>query len=593
MNNPFDLDQSALGELDSALEDSLEKLLSSRSSEIENSHAGNPIKARFLHHSDRELYFDIGEKQEGICAHSEFDEIPNVGEEFSVAIVRRDSEGIAQISKKEADQRLTWLNIKDAYEAKANLSGIINRVLPSGYILDYKGLKLFMPLSQSSINVNLTKKFETGKEVDFRVLELKEKLSSAVISHRQVIEERNDVLWDQFLQNHSVDDIVEGIVVKKVSYGIFIEVESLVALLHISDISWKSRPSFKNKFHVKSKIKLKILKLDRENNRINLGLKQLTQEPWPWAKQELKESQTVKAKVLSLTNYGAFLEIREGLEGLLHISEISWQPKKSHPKEHLSIGQEIDVQIVNMDVEKKRISFSLKNLCEDPWEKLGDKIKVGDICSGKITGITSFGTFVSIFDDIKGMIHCKDYSWEKTSTKQAKKPTPKIFKKGQSIQFKILEIDEKNRRIGCGYKQLTDSPHITFKKTQKKGTILNCTIKKITAFGIAVKLENGMDAFIPKTQIAAPSPANEKTNNGRRNIEPKQNMDLQKTYKAGEKITAVLQDVDVSKKHIYLSIKAYRHKQERDFVKQYTKNEHSPAMSTPFAELLAKQKNKD
>ncbi len=574
MKNPFDLDQN---DLDS-LEASLEELLASNNGKVERAYVGELIKARFLSSNDRELYFDIGEKQEGICDRSEFDELPTAGEEFSVVILDRDGDSQPHISKKVADRQLTWRNIQDAYEAKANLSAIVSRVIPSGYLLDYKGLDLFMPLSQSNANSHLVEKLEIGKEIDFRVLELKEKFSSAIVSHRQVVEERNDSLWDQFLQNHEIGDIVEGNVVKKVSYGVFAEVESLMGLLHVSDISWKNRPSFKNKFHIKSKIKLKILKLDRENNRINLGLKQLTQEPWQWAEQELSQGQTIKAKVISLANYGAFLEIREGLEGLLHLSEISWDRKKRHPKQYLHLDQEIDVKILSMDVENRRISFSLKSLHEDPWQRVHKEIKVGDVCSGKVTGVTDFGTFVSIFSNIEGMIHYKDYNWDRNSANKKDQSDKSIFKKGQAIQFKILEINDKTKRIGCGYKQLTDSPHLIFKKENVKGTLLSGTIKKIAFFGILVRLDNGMEAIVPKAQIGLNT-----RGEGKENHEAVENV-----YKVGEKISAVLQDIDTQKNRIYLSIKAYNNKKEKDLVKQYTQTKYSPGMSTPFAELLAK-----
>ena len=522
---PFDLDQEAL--------DSLDELLQS-SNGAAKVHTGKMLRARFLSASGRELYFDIGEKEEGICPRDEFAAVPDVGEELDLIVLQREGDGPPLLSRKEAERRLVWQNLQEAHKSASNLSAKILRIMPNGYLVDYQGLELFMPLSQSSLSPAAARSHKLGKEIDFRVLELRERYRSAIISHRVVITERNEVLWDQFEQSHKVGDLVDGVVMKKVSFGIFLEVEGLIGLLHLNDISWKKGASFRKKFPLKSKMQLKILAMDRENNRINLGLKQLSEEPWEWGKRELSVGQKVKARVNSIANFGAFLEIHEGLEGLLHLNEMSWLRKKRHPKKYLSLGQEMEVEILSIDWEKKRLSLSLKKLLADPWENIEEKVKAGELYSGKVSGITDFGIFVNICEGIDGLIHNKDFSFLPASSEEKKNS----FKRGQEIQFKVLSVDPKERRIACGIKQLEKNPHQQFEEQYSLGASLSCTVKAIAPFGIIVSLENGLEGLVSSRELGL---GKEKK--------------AEDVYKAGDTLEVVLTQVDVKKGRIYLSLK--------------------------------------
>lgn len=558
---PFDFKQEDLN--------SIEEFLQSPHVAINQAHTGKLIKARFLSANEREFYFDIGEKEEGLCPSEEFDKRPDIGEELELLVLKRKREGQVLLSKKEAERHLSWQNVKEAYASASNLSAKISRVMPKAYLLDYGGLQLLMPLSQAALSPSETKVARLGKEIDFRVIELKERYHSAIISHRVVVAERNDALWDQFEQNHKIGDIVEGLVIKKVSFGIFLELEGLIALLHLSDISWKKGISFKNKFHLKSKVQLKLLSMDRKNNRISLGLKQMTEDPWEWAKRELELGQKLKAKVSSLTNFGAFLEVREGLEGLLHLSEMTWDRKKLHPKEYLKPGQEIEVEIVKLDWDTRRIAFSLKKLLEDPWKDIGTKLKAGEILSGEISGITDFGAFVRIYEGIDGLIHNKDYSWSPS-------PQKNMLKRGQKIQFKVLAVDPEKRRIACGIKQLEDSPHMHFKKKYPLGSVLSCTLKRIAPFGLVVTLEGKLEGIIPFHELGL-----------------KGEEKAEDSYKRGDTLRASLSAIELSKGRIYLSVKSHQKKQEHEINKQYMKSSQTAAASTPFAELLSNYKIDD
>ena len=531
------------------------KLLQSFNKDLVQAEVGKLVKAYFLSASGLDFYFDIGEKQEGICPQSEFDKLPSIGDEFSVVVLRRQEDNLPLLSKRLADHRLAWQYVKEIYEARANLSVTVTNVLPAGYMVKYESVELFMPFSQSDVNPNSTRRFPVGKEMDVRVLELKEDRHSAIVSHRRLIEERNDLLWDQFLQTHQVGDIVEGIVVKKIDFGILVEVESLIGLLHMNDISWKKHVSFKKQFSLKDKISLKILDVNRENNRLSLGLKQMTQDPWLWVKDNLQVGGALEAKVTSLANYAAFLEIREGVEGLLHASEMSWAKKPPQPAKILKVGQSINVKILQIDLETRHISLSLKQMTQDPWSSIKAEIKVGDVRSGKVTGITQFGTFVKLRPGVDGLIHHKDYSWEEALKE---KDIKNKLKKGQTIQFKILEINAKEHRIACGIKQLTDSPHLAFKKKHPKGSVVEGKVKRIVPFGIIMSLPDKMNGLVPTEQIKLGS-----------------DQKLENTCKVGDRMPMLVHDVDVAKRKIYLSLKGYEKKQESAVIGKYLQSENT------------------
>ena len=559
ISTPFDLDPQALNEL--------EELLSSFQAKREQTLTGQLIRGRFLSANGREYFFDIGEKEEAICQIDEFDTPPNLGDVYYLAVINWKADGCAYLSKREGDRLRIWLHIKEAFEANANISGKISRILPSGYLIDFEGLELFMPLSHSTLNVSASPRWDLGVKLDFRILELKERYYSAIVSHKVVVEERNETLWDQFLKEFKVNDIIEAVVIKKVSFGVFLEINGLIGLLHYTDISWKKWGSFKSKFPLKSKIQVKILEFDRENNRLRFGLKQLTVDPWEWAKTSLVKDQVVKAKILSTVSFGAFVEIIEGLEGLLHSNEISWDRKKKPVNSYVKIGQEIDLKVVNIDYETKRLNLSLKALQVNPWDELLSKYKVGDICTGKIKNITDFGAFVSIVDGVEGLINLRDFNWDE-------KPNKNFFRKGQEVQYKILTIDVENQKISCGVKQLIESPLQTFKKKYSNNKDVLAKIKRIAPFGLIVDLEQNREALIPTSEIYL-----------------NDNQKLDDLFKVGDSITTLIKDVDFKKRRIYLSLRLYQNKLNQEANKKYF-NENGPLTSTPFADALKKIQSK-
>ncbi len=564
VTNPFDLLPEEL--------ESLGQLLHPANGAMVKAPVGKLVKARFLSAQGRNFYFDIGEKEEGICPSSEFPEMPAVGEEFSIIVLERNQEGIALLSRKAAQKKEAWDAVIEAEASETSLSGEILRQVAGGYLLSYGPLKLFMPMSHSQPYVQAAegKYLSPGHQIDFRVLELKTPYYSAVVSHTRAIEERNNALWDQFSQSHKVGDIVEGIVIKRVSFGVFLEVEGLAALLHVNDVSWRKKPPLKNKFHLKSRVKAKILAIDRENNRINVGLKQLKDEPWTWAAKELAVGKKTRAKVLKLTKFGAFMELQPGLEGLLHLSEVSWSRKLKHPQERLKQGQKIEVQVLSMDIEKKRLTLSLKRLQKDPWEAARKEIKAGDICTGKITGVQDFGVFVRLCKGVDGLLHSKEYSWNKDGKKD-------MFQKDQEIRVKILDINWEERRITCSHKQLQDSPHTLFQKEHPIGSLVEGTVKDRHSYGVIVQLPNQLEALIPKSATG---------------VQITDASNIEEHFPKGSAVKAVVKDIDLKRGRIYLSLKDYEKHAEKAAAKQYLVDNQHEAASRPFAALLQKEEDK-
>lgn len=504
---------------------------------------GSIIEAVVIDADERDVFLDVGLKQDGRCPRVEFDELPAVGSRVHVVVVHGSEDGLLRLSRREAGLRQAWENVREALEQKTRLSGTIVKSVNHGWLVDFSGIHLFLPLSQTDGRTRSS--LVPGTQIDFKVLDLKDKHRSAVVSQRVVIEERNDQHWTELAANHNVGDEVDAAVTKKVSFGLFVNVLGVEGLLHQSDISWKKNAPFKDRFKVGDTVRLKILGMDREKNRLSLGLKQLSEDPWAWAERELRAGENVKGRVTNLTDYGAFVELQEGLEGLIHVSELTWAKRVLHPKKYLQTGQEIEVRVLGVDLEKKRIALGLKQLQQDPWSVISSSVKRGETKEGEVTSITKFGAFVKVTDEIEGLIHFKDYSWDD-------QPDRKLLKKGDVVKYKVLDVNTQERRISCGLKQLTPSPYEELRKKYKKGDSIDCTVKRLAPFGLFVDIGDGFEGLIHISRIP---------------LGPEQK--LESAYKEGDPVKASLLAIDADEKRISLSIKAYEKKTERDLIDQY------------------------
>ncbi len=552
---PFDEIQKEKEDFEKFLEESL----------IEQYHLnrfskGNMVEATVLDLNEREVFLDLGQKQEGICPLEEFEAKPSIGDVVKVVIVKGGGiEGNSLVSRLEAYRREGWEKILEAYQNNLPLSGKVSLILNNnkGYLVKLNGLQLFLPKSQVGLKIkNRLPKLKEGDVIDFKVLSIDEKRKSAIISRKKIQEDISQEKWEKFLAKYKENDIVEGIISKVVSFGLFVKIDDMDALVHSNDISWKNNFPFRKYYKKGDKISAKILSINPEENRILLGIKQLTEDPWEWAARELNAGDIITGTITDIKDYGAFLEIREGLEGLIHNSEISWSNKQVHPKNFFKRGMEVDVKILSIDPENKRIALSYRQAKENPWKKAKELLKVGDILEGKITGIVKYGAFVEIFDEVEGLIHINDYSWDE-------KPDPNILKKGDIVKFKILSIDDENRKISCGIKQLELSPYEKLAEKYKKGDIIKGKVTGIADFGIFVDIGDGFEGLVHKSKI--PLKKDEK---------------ISDKYKEGDEVTAVLLKIDAEKQKISLSIKDYEKRKEKEVEKQYFKEDTSYSLGS-------------
>ena len=547
---PFDLDQPELESMDKIMDEFDEQLFDGQA----DFSRGSLIEATVIDWDERDVFLDLGSKQDGRCPRSDFDEEPPApGSTISVVVLNSSGDGPVRLSKLEADRRIAWEEVREAFNDGTRLSGKILRAVNHGYIVNTGGINLFLPLSQATARNHSRAGLTPGKKIEFKVLELKDRHRSAIISHRKVVEEANEQHWDDLLAKYSAGDVIDGVVTKKVSFGIFINVMGIEGLLHQSDISWKKYAPFKDRFKIGDTVQVKILNLDRDANRLSLGLKQLAEDPWEWAQRELRPGDVVRGVVTNITDYGAFLEILEGLEGLIHVSELTWSKRVKHPKKYLNVGEEVEAQVLSVDYDSRRIALGVKQLAQDPWDRLEDSVQPGDILEGPVTSVTRFGAFVQVMEEVEGLIHFNDYTWDDRVDR-------KMLKKGDAVKFKVLDIDLNERRVSCGIKQLSESPYEVLKKKYAKGDAIPCKVTGITTFGLFVDIGDGFEGLIHISRIPL-----------------KQDEKLEDRYKVGEELTAVLLNIDSDEKKIALSIKAYEKKKEQDLISHYLKKEDEPS----------------
>lgn len=539
---PFDKAQEDKIEFEKYLEESENEQL-----EMARFSRGDLLDAVVLDANDRQVFLDIGQKQEGVCSRSEFEGEPEPGMRVTVVVMR--GAGLEEntlVSHREARRREAWNKIIEAHGSSLPLTGTVKKELENrkGYIVDFGALDLFLPQSQVSAR-SRGAHLKSGEKIDFRILEVDERRKSAIISRRIIQEEQDHEKWDQFTATHQVGEDVEGEVARVVSFGVFVRIDGIDGLVHQSDLSWKPNRPFRDLYKKGDKVKVRILSIDVENRRLSLGIKQLTEDPWEWAKREIREGDIVEGTVTSITDYGAFVEIREGLEGLVHISELSWLNKLKHPKRYFSVGDKTNVCVLSIDYEKRRIALSYRHTRPDPWTHIETIAKPGEIRQGLVTSITKFGAFVELGDEVEGLIHFKDYSWDDH-------PDRKMLRKGQTVEFKVLDVDQQQRRISCGIKQLTPGPYEVLKQKYRKGDVIEGKITNITSFGVFVDIGDGFEGLVHISHL--PLRRDER---------------IEDRYSVGEEVKTVLLKIDADDKRISLSVKDYDRRQQKELMSRY------------------------
>ncbi|NQT55776.1 MAG: 30S ribosomal protein S1 [Desulfobacteraceae bacterium] len=516
---------------------------------------GEVVKGEIVQVDKEYVLVDIGYKSEGQIDIQEFIDpegnlTANVGDKVDVLLERReDDEGAITLSKEKAAKIKIWDQIKEIYEKNDTIKGTIISRIKGGLSVDV-GLQAFLPGSQVDLRPIRDMDSLVGTENEFKIVKYNKRRGNIVLSRRALLESERMALREKSLQLIEEGAVIEGTVKNITDYGLFIDLGGIDGLVHITDISWGRVGHPSEMYQFGDKIKVKILSFDKERERVSLGIKQLTPDPWSEAEEKYPIGTRVNGRVVSLTDYGAFIEVEQGVEGLIHVSEMSWTRKIKHPSQILSVGDIVDVIVLNIDVPKKRISLGMKQVEPNPWDIIEEKYPVGTTIEGKIKNITDFGMFIGIDEGIDGLVHISDISW----TKRIKHPA-EIYKKGQEIQALVLNIGKDSERFSLGIKQLTSDPWDEIPEKYKLGTRVTGTVTNVTDFGIFVELEEGIEGLIHVSEL------------------PKDKMDNPLSrFQVDDVIQAKVVNVSREDKKIGLSIRKLEEESEKNILKTYLDN---------------------
>jgi len=497
---------------------------------------------------------DVGWKTEGYIPARELRDDQgnitiNVGDEIEVLVDRRDQDGNLVLSRDKAAKIKIWDDVKLACEQNAPVKGTVIERVKGGLSVDI-GIPAFLPGSQVDIRPVRDLDRYVGQSYLFNVLKYDRKRNNVVLSRRTILEKEREAEKFDTLQNIEEGKIVEGVIKNITDYGLFIDLGGIDGLLHVTDISWGriTRPS--DHFSKGEKIRVKVLSFDREKERVALGLKQLALNPWETIKDKYPIHSVLEGRVVNLTDYGVFVELETGVEGLIHVSEMFWTREIKHPSKVLSIGQHIQVMILDINTETKRISLGLKQTTANPWETLKLKYPEGSVIKGVIRNITNFGIFVGVEEGIDGLIHMSDISW-----KQRVKHPSEMFKKGQEIEAMVLNIDVEHEKFSLGLKQIEKNPWEELSVRYPAGSIVSGKVTNMTDFGIFVEIEEGIEGLVHISELSA------------RRVKSSSEL-----FAVGDSVSAIVKNVDPKSRKIRLSIKDYETGTEGHSVNQYINN---------------------
>lgn len=525
----------------------LEKLYESTLGSL---NAGEIVKGRVVHIGDSKVAVDIGFKSEGSISVTEFSNIKDlkVGDEIEVFLETvEDKDGQLVLSRKRADFMRIWERVVRSFEKGEVLRGRCVRRTKGGIVVDLLGLDAFLPGSQ--IDVRPVRDFDAfiGREMDFRVVKVNHPSENVVVSHKILVEEELSSQRKAILEKLEKGQILEGHAKAITDFGVFVDLGGVDGLVHITDLSWGrvSHPSEVVKLD--QTVNVVVLDFDTEKRRISLGMKQLLPHPWENIDTKYPVGTKVQGKVVSLTDYGAFVEIEKGIEGLIHISEMSWTQHIKHPSQMVSMGQIVDAIILSLDKDGKKISLGMKQLEPDPWTTLMQKYPVSSKHTGVVRNLTNFGVFVELEEGVDGLVHISDLSW----TKKIRHPG-EVVKKGDKLDVVILSVDVDQRRISLGHKQVQDNPWVAFENSYKVGTDVEGKVVRIIEKGVIVELPMGVDGFVPLSQLSQTPVKN-----------------ITDSFKTGDMLPLKVIEFDKESKKIVLSAMEYLRGKEQKLVDDY------------------------
>ena len=461
---------------------------------------GEVVRGRVVHVGSSEVLVDVGYKSEGAIPIEEFHRhgaLPKVGEEIEVYLeAKEDSEGLIVLSKDKADKIKVWDAVTQAYEKSSPVEGRVVEVVKGGLSVDV-GVKAFLPGSQVDLRPVKNLASLIGQSVRARVIKLNRRRGNVVLSRRAVLEEEREEK-----KKHTLEVLAEGMVltgtVKNITdYGAFIDLGGIDGLLHVTDMSWGRVGHPSEIFQVGDQVEVVVLHFDRESGRVSLGYKQKSSDPWERVEQTYAPGTRVRGRVVSLTNYGAFVELEAGVEGLVHVSEMSWTRRVRHPSKIVNVGDEVEVIVLDVNRGAKRISLGMKQVEPDPWATIDERYRVGARVSGKVRNLTDFGAFIELEPGVDGLLHISDMSW----TRSVGHPS-EVLKKGQELDSQILNIDKENKRISLGLKQIQPDPWTTVAQRYPMGSRVTGKVVRLTDFGAFVELEPGVDGLLHISQMA-------------------------------------------------------------------------------------------
>ena len=521
------------------------------------------------------ILIDVGLKSEGRVPLREFatddgDVIIKVGDIVEVYIERlEDINGHAVLSREKARREESWVNLEKAHEAQKRVNGVIFGKVKGGFTVDLEGATAFLPGSQVDIRPIKDLGALMGTPQPFQILKMDRRRGNIVVSRRAVLEDSRAEARSELVANLQEGQVLQGIIKNITDYGAFVDLGGVDGLLHVTDISWKRINHPSEALQVGESVQVKVIKFNDETQRISLGIKQLSEDPWTKVFERFPVGSKMSGIVTNITDYGSFVELEDGIEGLVHVSEMSWTKKNVHPGKIVSTSEKVNVVVLDIDVPKRRISLGIKQCIDNPWETFKVNNKSGQIIEGEIRNITEFGLFVALTEDIDGLVHLSDLSWDGNGDELIKN-----YVKGNQVKAKILDIDIDKERISLGIKQLTEDVASSEIDNIRKGSTVTCTIITITDAGLEVTVSDNIKGYIKKNDLARER-ADQRTDR----------------YGVGDKVDATVTNIDKKQRRITLSIKAKEIEEEKKAMADYGSSDSGASLGDILGAALAKKDN--
>ena len=519
------------------------------------------------------ILIDVGLKSEGRVPIREFgndeDEIKiKAGDNVEVFIERlEDANGQAILSREKARREESWVNLEKALEKQQRVNGVIFGKVKGGFTVDLEGATAFLPGSQVDIRPIKDLGVLMGTPQPFQILKMDRRRGNIVVSRRAVLEDSRAEARTELVANLEEGQVLQGVIKNITDYGAFVDLGGVDGLLHVTDISWKRINHPSEALQIGESVQVKVIKFNDETQRISLGIKQLTEDPWLKVFERFPIGSKMSGVVTNITDYGSFVELEDGIEGLVHVSEMSWTKKNVHPGKIVSTSEKVEVMILEIDVQKRRISLGIKQCIDNPWEKYKSENKIGDTIEGEIRNITEFGLFVALSEDIDGLVHLSDISWDGNGDELIKD-----YSKGTSVKAKILDIDIEKERISLGIKQLTEDLTSTELGNLSKGSIVTCTVSVISDKGLDVSVGDNISGFIKRNDLARER-SDQKT----------------ERFGVGDKIDAMVTNIDKKLRKVSLSIKAKEIEEEKKVMEEYGSSDSGASLGDILGAALAKK----